>query len=114
MGLCLGFSLKLYIINNQEKRFLYFGGYMKRSLNKYYIYIYNLDYTLKAKEEGRNVDINVANINDYKKFKREKEVHKKKLQELNNKVTELEAKSNHINDLVDNLKPIVINKKQMM
>ena len=33
--------------------------------------IYHLNYTLKAKEDGRNVDINVANMNEYKKFKRE-------------------------------------------
>jgi len=33
--------------------------------------IYHLNYTLKEKEEGRNVDINVANMNEYKKFKRE-------------------------------------------
>lgn len=56
--------------------------------------IYNLNYTLKIKEEGRNVDINVANMNEYKKFKREQEKYKKQLEELNNKTDELQNKSN--------------------
>ncbi|MCI8347731.1 MAG: hypothetical protein HFJ12_07320 [Bacilli bacterium] len=41
--------------------------------------IYHLNYTLKVKEDGRNVDINVANMNEYKKFKREQEKYKKQL-----------------------------------
>lgn len=72
--------------------------------------IYNLNYTLKVKEEGRNVDINVANMNEYKKFKREQEKYKKQLKELNNKTDELQNKSNEINDIIDNLKPTIMNK----
>lgn len=72
--------------------------------------IYNLNYTLKVKEEGRNVDINVANMNEYKKFKREQEKYKKQLKELNNKADELQNKSNEINDIIDNLKPTLMNK----
>ena len=72
--------------------------------------IYHLNYTLKVKEEGRNVDINVANMNKYKKFKREQEKYKKQLKELNNKTNELQNKSNEINDIIDNLKPTIMNK----
>lgn len=72
--------------------------------------IYNLNYTLKIKEEGRNVDINVANMNEYKKFKREQEKYKKQLKELNNKADELQNKSNEINVIIDNLKPTLMNK----
>ena len=72
--------------------------------------IYHLNYTLKEKEEGRNVDINVANMNEYKKFKREQEKYKKQLKELNNKTDELQNKSNEINDIIDNLKPTIMNK----
>ncbi len=72
--------------------------------------IYNLNYTLKIKEEGRNVDINVANMNEYKKFKREQEKYKKQLKELNNKADELQNKFNEINDIIDNLKPTIMNK----
>ena len=72
--------------------------------------IYNLNYILKVKEEGRNVDINVANMNEYKKFKREQEKYKKQLKELNSKAEELQNKSNEINDIIDNLKPTLMNK----
>lgn len=72
--------------------------------------IYHLNYTLKEKEEGRNIDINVANMNEYKKFKREQEKYKKQLKELNNKADELQNKSNEINDIMDNLKSTIINK----
>ena len=93
---------KTSLVNIQNKM----REYCINSFNR----IYNLDYTLKEKEEGRNVDINVANMNDYKKFKREKENNKKKLEELNSKVNDLEDKSNQIVDIIDNLKPTMINK----
>jgi len=72
--------------------------------------IYNVNYTLKEKEEGRNIDINVANMNEYKKFKREQEKYKKQLKELNNKTDELQNKSNEIINIIDSLKPTLINK----
>ena len=93
---------KTSLVNIQNKM----REYCINSFNR----IYNLDYTLKEKEEGRNIDINVANMNDYKKFKREKDNNKKKLEELNSKVSELEDNSNKISDIIDNLKPTIINK----
>ena len=72
--------------------------------------VYHLNYTLKEKEDGRNVDINVANMNEYKKFKREQEKYKKELKELNNKTDELKDKSNEINNIIESLKPTIMNK----
>ena len=72
--------------------------------------IYNLDYTLKAKEEGRNVDINVANMSDYKEFKRKKDKYKKELKELNKKTDDLKNNSNEIDEILSSLKPTRINK----
>ena len=68
--------------------------------------IYHLDYTLKAKEFGRNIDINSANMSGYNKYK-------KQFKELNNKVDELQNKSNEINDILDSLKPTIINKSNL-
>ena len=93
---------KISLTNIQDKM----REYCINSFNR----IYHLNYTLKAKEEGRNVDINVANMNEYKKFKREQEKYKKQLKELNNKADELQNKSNEINDIIDNLKPTITNK----
>ena len=93
---------KISLTNIQDKM----REYCINSFNR----IYHLNYTLKAKEDGRNVDINVANMNEYKKFKREQEKYKKQLKELNNKVDDLQNKSNEINDIINNLKPTLINK----
>ena len=62
---------KISLTNIQDKM----REYCINSFNR----IYHLNYTLKAKEDGRNVDINVANMNEYKKFKREQEKYKKQL-----------------------------------
>ena len=83
---------------------------MRKFCITYFNKTYNLDYTLKAKEEGRNVDINVANMNEYRKFKRQQEKYKKELKELNDKVDKLQDKSNEINNIINNLKPTMMNK----
>lgn len=49
-------------------------------------------------------------MNEYKKFKREQEKHKNQLKELNSKADELQNKSNQINDIIDSLKPTIMNK----
>jgi len=93
---------KISLVNIQDKMRLYCINSFNRT--------YNLNYTLKLKEEGRNVDINVANMNEYKKFKREQEKYKKQLKELNSKTYELQNKSIEINDIIDSLKPTIMNK----
>ena len=93
---------KISLVNIQDRM----REYCINSFNR----IYHLNYTLKAKEEGRNVDINVANMNEYKKFKREQEKYKKQLKELNSKTDELQNKSNEITDIIDNLKTTIMNK----
>ena len=93
---------KISLVNIQDKM----REYCINSFNR----IYHLNYTLKIKEEGRNVDINVANMNEYKKFKQEQEKYKKQLKELNSKADELQNKSNEINGIIDNLKPTIMNK----
>ncbi len=72
--------------------------------------IYHLNYTLKAKEEGRNQDINVKNMTNYRELKKEQEKNKKRLNELNDKADNLKNKSNQITEIIDNLKPSKLNK----
>ena len=43
---------------------------------------YGLNYTLKEKEEGRNQDINVKNMQNYRQLKKEKERNRKRLKEF--------------------------------
>lgn len=82
------------------------GEYCINSFNR----IYHLNYTLKAKEEGRNQDINVKNMTNYRELKKEQEKNKKRLNELNEKADNLQNKSNQITEIIDNLKPSKLNK----
>lgn len=66
---------KISLVNIQDKM----REYCISSFNR----MYNLNYSLKDKEEGRNIDINVANMKDYNKFRKEQEKHKKQFKELN-------------------------------
>ena len=93
---------KVSLVNIQDKM----REYCISSFNR----IYNFNYSLKDKEEGRNIDINVANMNEYKKFKREQEKYKKEFKELNSKADELQNKSSEINNIMDSLKPTLMNK----
>ena len=71
---------------------------------------YNVDYTLKIKEQGRNEDINVADMKKYTNVKKEKKKYKEQLNKLNEKTDTLSNNINKINDMIDNLKVSKLNK----
>lgn len=71
---------------------------------------YNVDYTLKIKEQGRNEDINVADMKKYTNVKKEKKKYKEQLNKLNEKTDTLSNNTNKINDMIDNLKVSKLNK----
>lgn len=72
--------------------------------------VYDLNYSLKIKEEGRNQDINVKNMTNYRELKKEQEKNKKRLNELNDKADDLQNKSLQITNIIDNLRPNKLNK----
>ena len=72
--------------------------------------VYDLNYSLKIKEEGRNQDINVKNMINYRELKKEQEKNKKRLNELNDKADDLQNKSLQITNIIDNLQPNKLNK----
>ena len=72
--------------------------------------VYDLNYSLKIKEEGRNQDINVKNMTNYRELKKEQEKNKKRLNELNDKADDLQNKSLQITNIIDNLKPNKLNR----
>ena len=72
--------------------------------------VYGLNYSLKIKEDGRNQDINVKNMTNYRELKKEQEKNKKRLNELNDKADNLQNKSLQITNIIDNLKPNKLNK----
>ena len=72
--------------------------------------VYDLNYSLKIKEEGRNQDINVKNMTNYRELKKEQEKNKKRLNELKDKADNLQNKSLQITNIIYNLKPNKLNK----
>ena len=71
---------------------------------------YNVDYTLKIKEQGRNEDINVTDMKNYTNVKKEKKKYKEQLNKLNEKTNTLSSNTNKINNMIDNLKVSKLNK----
>lgn len=73
--------------------------------------IYKTNMKLKAKELGRNEDIQVQNMKKYYELKRQNEANKKRLEDVNKKSNDTIKKSNQVKEIIDNLKPTLINKE---
>ena len=77
-----------------------------KSFNKFYsMYI-----KLKEKQKGRNQDINVKDMSNYKKIKKQLDKNAQKLAEANNQTEKLDNISKDINSILDKLKPSKLNK----
>ena len=77
-----------------------------RSFNKFY----KTEMEIKKKQKGRNKDINVKDMADYKSFKGEFERNSKKLEEVNKNTEELNTSAKSINTMLSNLKTVPFNK----
>lgn len=64
---------------------------------------YGLSYKLKTKEVGRNEDINVKDMNNYIEMKKEIKKNKERLNVINEKSKELDASTNDIKEVINNL-----------
>lgn len=78
-----------------------------KSFNK----VYNNEIRLREKEKGRNKDINVKDMKDYKEFKAQYDKHNKKLRTANKKIDKVNENAIEVNSIIDNLKPTPFNKK---
>ena len=73
---------------------------------------YELNATLKKKQKGRNVDINVKDMDNYQQMKKELSKNQERLDKANQKSITLDDNSKKIKKLVDNLKPTLTNKEK--
>ena len=71
---------------------------------------YNLNYTLKLKQEGRNQDINVNDMAHYQQSTRNIKKSQEALEKLNEDAYKLNEKSKEVYELVNNLKSQTLNK----
>lgn len=81
-----------------------------KSFNKFY----DMNFKLKEKQNGRNQDINVKDMGDYRKIKKQLEQKEQKLAKANKQTKMLDNESTNINEILDNLKSTLINKNNMV
>lgn len=81
-----------------------------KSYNKYY----EKNSILKQKQKGRNQDINVKDMGDYREIKKQLAKKEQKLQEANNQTKILDNTSNDVTTILENLKQSKFNKNNML
>ncbi len=81
-----------------------------KSFNKFY----DIDFKLKEKQKGRNQDINVKDMSDYRNIKKQLAEKEKKLAKANKQTNKLDNTTKDINQILDNLKPAKFNKNNMV
>ena len=87
---------------------------MRNCCIKSYNKIYRENSLLKQKKKGRNQDINVKDMRDYRKIKKQLEQKEQKLAKANNQTKQLDNYSKDVNAILDNLKPTKLNKNNMV
>ena len=80
------------------------------SYNKFY----DVDSKLKTKQKGRNQDINIKDMDGYKDYKKQLKRKEQKLAKANEQTENLDNASKDINRILDNLKPTIMNKNNMV
>ena len=83
---------------------------MRNACIKSYNKFYDVDSKLKIKQKGRNQDINVNDMGNYREMKKKLEQEKQKLDNANKQTKALDNKSKDIIGLLDSLKPMPFNK----
>lgn len=81
-----------------------------KSFNKFY----DMDFKLKEKQKGRNQDINVNDMGNYREIKKQIKQKEQKLVKANNQTKQIDNTSKDINIILDNLKPTLMNKNNMV
>ena len=87
---------------------------MRNACIKSYNKFYEVDTRLKEKQKGRNQDINVKDMSNYRNIKKQLKQKEQKLTKANNQTKELDNTSQDINEILTNLKPTKLNKNNMV
>lgn len=76
---------------------------MRAICMEYFNKEYNLNDTLKPKLKGRNIDINVSDMDNYTLMKQQLEKNQQKLEQSNKKLLELKETTKDVKNLVTTL-----------
>ena len=81
-----------------------------KSFNKFY----DMNFKLKEKQKGRNQDINVNDMGNYREIKKQLVKKEQKLEKANTQTRKLDNTSKDIKEILSNLKPTKLNKHNMV
>ena len=87
---------------------------MRNACIKSYNKFYEVNTRLKEKQKGRNQDINVKNMGDYREIKKQLAKKEQKLEKANTQTKEIDNTSKDIDKILSNLKPTKLNKNNMV
>ena len=85
-----------------------------KAIIKSYNKFYEVNTRLKQKQKGRNQDINVNEMGNYREIKKQLKQKEQKLEKANIQTRELDNSSKDINEIINNLKPTLMNKNNMI
>ena len=87
---------------------------MRNACIKSYNKFYEVNTRLKEKQKGRNQDINVNEMGNYREIKKQLKQKEQKLEKANTQTKILDNSSNYINEILNSLKPTKLNKNNMV
>ena len=87
---------------------------MRNACIKSYNKFYDVDSRLKTKQKGRNQDINVKEMDNYREMKKKLEKQKSKLEKANKQTKKLDNTSKDISKILDNLKSPLLDKNNKL
>ena len=87
---------------------------MRNACIKSYKKFYEVNTKLKEKQKGRNQDINVKDMGDYREIKKKIKQKEQKLEKANTQTNKLDNTSKDINKILDSLKPAKLKKNNML
>ena len=87
---------------------------MRNACIKSYNKFYGVDSRLKAKQKGRNQDINVKEMENYRELKKRLEQQKQKLENANKQTKKLDNTSKDISQILENLKLPLLDKNNKL
>lgn len=87
---------------------------MRNACIKSYNKFYEVNTKLKEKQKGRNRDINVNEMGNYREIKKQLKQKEQKLEKANNQTKILDNSSNDIKEILNDLKSTKLNKNNMV
>ena len=87
---------------------------MRNACIKSYNKFYDVDSRLKTKQKGRNQDINVKEMDNYREMKKKLEKQKSKLENANKQTKKLDDTSKDIFQILNNLKSPLLDKNNKL